>query len=259
MTSCTFTSPIRCGIGLAILLFLFPLLVFSQEQEAPVRTTAKVEEVAEPELLAVRPLDELIQDALVHAPLLKVQALNVDNAYHKAKLIDKEWSNYFNAIGSAQLGNIRYLDNLESDSGADIRTITRENVFYGIGVQLRLPLNDFMTRNDRKAILQNQLEQEKLLRQEREIKVRELVIRQYHELQLKLKLITLRTRELEAQNIAVEMAERYFREGNLSLHEYTAAASQRNLAEEALAGAQTEALISYQLLRELVGKDIALR
>jgi outer membrane protein TolC len=206
--------------------------------------------------LAVRPLEELIDDALKYAPLLKVQEFNVDNAYLKLKMLNKEWSNYFNSIGSFQLGNIRYLDNLESASGGDVRTITRENTFYGIGMQVRLPLSDFITRNDRRTLLHNQLEQEKLMWQEQQIKIRELVIRHYQELQLRLNMIAIKSKNLDFHTVAAEMAEKYFREGGLSLDEYTRAASARNQAEEALALARAEATVAFQLLREIVGTDI---
>ncbi|MCO6478178.1 MAG: TolC family protein [Phaeodactylibacter sp.] len=205
---------------------------------------------------SVRPLEELIADALQHAPLLKMQDYNVENAYLKVKLLDKEWSSYFNTIGSFQVGNIRYMDNLESDNGGDIRTITRENTFYGIGIQARLPLSDLLTRNDRRTLLHNQLEQEKLMRQEQQLKVREMVIRHYQELKLKLRMIEIKSQNLDFHSVAAEMAEKYFREGTLSLEEYTRAASARNQAEEALARAGAEAEVAFQLLREIVGTDI---
>lgn len=208
------------------------------------------------ELSSVRPLEELIGEALRHSPLLKMQDYNVENAYLKLKLLDKEWSSYFNSIGSFQVGNIRYLDNLESANGGDVRTITRENTFYGIGIQARLPLSDLITRNDRRKLLQNQLEQEKLMRQDQQIKIRELVITQYQELQLRLSMIGIRSRNLDFHTVAAEMAEKYFKEGNLSLEEYTRAAGAQNQAEEALAQAKAEAALAFQLLRELVGADI---
>ncbi|MCB0592938.1 MAG: TolC family protein [Lewinellaceae bacterium] len=234
---------------------ILPLAAGLQAQAESLPATSE-ERNLEKDPFAVRPLEDLIEEALQYAPLLKIQEYNVENAHLRIKLLDKEWSSYFNSIGSFQLGNIRYLDNLNSDNGVDVRTITRENTFYGLGIQVRLPLSDFVTRNDRRAVLHNQLEQEKLMRQEQQIKIRELVIRQYQELQLKLNMIGIKSRNLDFHAVFAEMAEKYFREGNLSLEEYTRAANGRNQAEEALALAKAEATVAFQLLREIVGTDI---
>ncbi|MEN0002963.1 MAG: TolC family protein [Bacteroidota bacterium] len=177
------------------------------------------------EPFAVRPLKELMADAMENAPLLKVQDLNVENIYHKIKLLEKEWSQYFNLIGSVQVGNITFLDDLESNNGDEVRTVTRENYFYGLGFQIRIPLSDFITRNDRRAILQNQMEQEKLVREDRTLKLRELVLRQYQDLQLAVEILKVRTKEFDFHTLTADMAEKKFQDGTLALQEYTTAVS----------------------------------
>lgn len=226
-------------------------MVFGESQMTPPPS-----EESDP--FAVRPLEELIADALVHAPLLKVQELNVDNVYHKIKLLEKEWSQYLNFIGSFQMGNIRFLDILDSDSGGENRTITRENTFYGLGLQLRLPLYDFVTRGDRRALLQNQLEQEKWAKQDRELQIRELVIRQYEELQLAVRILEIKAKDLDFHSLTSQMAEKHFREGAMKLSEYTEAVNERNRAEEGLVQAKSKATVAFQILRELVGKEIGI-
>lgn len=246
------------NVLLLMLMGLLPLGAGLKAQSESIPATLEDRNVEEGSF-AVRPLEELIGDALLHAPLLKMQEYNVENAYLKLKLLDKEWASYFNSIGSFQLGNIRYLDNLDSGSGGDVRTITRENTFYGIGIQVRLPLSDFITRNDRRTVLHNQLEQEKLMSQEQQLRIRELVIRQYQDLQLALSMIGIKSQNMDFHSVAAEIAEKYFKEGNLSLEEYTRAAGARNQAEEALARSKSEAAVAFQLLRETVGTDIRAR
>jgi outer membrane protein TolC len=113
-----------------------------------------------------------------------------------------------------------------------------------------------MTKSDRRALLENQLEQEKLVVEDRQLRIRELVIRQYYELQLKIKLINVRSKDLDFHKIAAESAEKYFREGNMTLEEYTTAISLRNKAEASLEETKMASRLAYQLLKETVGRDI---
>lgn len=247
-----------------LLLFSMPLLGLCQDaalaedgemqKTTPEQQTTLV--VIDQDVFAVRPLEDLIADALEKSPLIQVQALNVDNVSHKIRILEREWTNYIAAIGTAQVGNIRFIDNLQSVNDIDFRTITRENTFYSIGLHFRLPLGDFMTKSDRKALLTNQLKQEKLVQADREMRLRELVIRQYHELQLKVKLIEVRSKDLDFHKVSAESAEKYFREGNMTIEEYTDAISLRNKAEAILEETKMGARLAFQILQETVGKDI---
>ncbi|MEZ5043748.1 MAG: TolC family protein [Saprospiraceae bacterium] len=257
-------KPLNRSLVTWLLLLSLPLVGIAQEV-ALETTEGDENEMAEPktaifafdnDVFAVRPLEDLISDALMNAPLLKVQALNVDNVSHKIRIMDREWTNYISAIATGQVGNIRYFDNLESTGMTDFRTITRENTFYSVGLHVRVPLGDFVTKSDRRALLENQLEQEKLVQDDRQIRIRDLVIRQYHELQLKVKLIDIRSKDLDFYKVAAESAEKYFREGNMTLEEYTDAITLRSKAEASLEQTKMDARLAFQLLGEIVGKDI---
>lgn len=231
-----------------ILVCLIPLRISCQSTDSTLAANLLLPEV--------RPLDELIADALRFSPLLKAQALSVDNLGHKINLLDKEWSNYLAGVGTFQVGNIRYIDNVASGGVTDPQTISRENTFYSFGVHARLPLGDFLTKNDRKAILENQLQQEKLFLQDRELQIRELVIRQYQELELAIRILTIKQKDLDFLDVSVQWAEKQFTESNISLEEYTLSVTRRNMAEQSLEEAKTRAELAWQLLRELVGADI---
>ncbi len=231
-----------------ILVCLIPLGIRSQNTDSAL--------VANFILPEIRPLEELIDDALKFSPLLKAQALSVDNISHKINLLDKEWSNYLAGVGTFQVGNIRYIDNVATGGVTDPQTISRENTFYSFGVHARLPLGDFLTKNDRKAILENQLEQEKLFFQDRELQIRELVIRQYQELELAIRILAVKQKDLDFLEVSVQWAEKQFTESNISLEAYTVAVTRRNTAEQSLEEAKTRAELAWQLLRELVGTDI---
>lgn len=204
----------------------------------------------------LRPLNAILADAEQHSPALKMEQLDAEILYSDLRILKKEWANYLALSGSFQVGNVQFIDNLSSGSTPDVRTVTRENIFAVAGVSIRLPLSDFITKAERRRQLEIQLDQERLNLQQKKFELRQLVIRQYNDLQRALRLMEIRNRDLNFHELTTETAERYFREGSMDLEEYTNAFNRRNEAEIRLEEAKMDAQLLYLLLRELAGKEI---
>lgn len=204
----------------------------------------------------LRPLDALLADAQRNSPVLQLQQINAELLYSDLRLLKKEWANYIALSASYQVGNVQFIDNLSSGSTPDVRTVTRENVFAVAGVSIRLPLSDFITKGERRRQVELRLDQERFDLQQKEFELRQLVIRQYNDLQRALRVLEIRNRDLRFHILATETAERYFREGSMELDEYTDTFNKSNEAEIRLAEAQLDAQLLYLLLKELVGTEI---
>jgi outer membrane protein TolC len=215
--------------------------------------------VLSPETIDLRPLEELLNEAQTNSPLLKMQAINAELLYSELRLLKKEWSNYVALSSSFQVGNVQFIDNLSGGSSPDVRTVTRENIFAVAGVTLRLPLSDFITRSERRKQLELQLEQERFNQQQKEFELRQIVIRQYNDLQRALRILEIRNNDLNFHILASETAERFFREGNMKLDEYTSAYNKRNEAEVRLEETKLDAQLLFLLLQEVVGSDLQSR
>ncbi len=206
--------------------------------------------------LLLRPLDDLLTDAEQHSPALQLERLDAELLYSDLRILKKEWANYVALSGSFQVGNVQFIDNLSGGNTPDVRTVTRENIFAVAGIGLRLPLNDFLTKAERRRQLEIKLDQERLSLQQQAFELRQLVIRQYNDLQRALRITDIRSRDLNFQDLASETAERSFREGTMDLATYTDTFSKRNEAEIRLEEAKLDAQLLYLLLRELVGAEI---
>lgn len=213
--------------------------------------------VLTPEAISLRSLDEILADAQQHSPLLKMQAINAELLYAELRLLRKEWSNYLALSASFQVGNVQFIDNLSGGNSPDVRTVTRENVFAVAGISLRLPLGDFVTRADRRKQLELQLEQERFSGEQKTLELREVVIRQYNDLQRALRVLEIRNRDLNFHILASETAERFFKEGNMKLDEYTDAFNKRNEAELRVEESKLDAQLLFLLLQEVVGGTIS--
>lgn len=197
--------------------------------------------------LQLRPLDDLLTDALVHSPVLQLNSIDADIIRSEMEVLRKEWSNYVSLSASASVGNLQVIENV---AARDF------NTFFLAGVNLRLPLSDFLTKGDRREQLELELEKNRVMQQQRTLEVRELVIRQYNDLQRALRVLSIRNRDLNFHELATENAERYFREGSIDLEEYTSVFNKRNEAEVRLEEAKLDAQLYYLLLQELVGTNI---
>jgi outer membrane protein TolC len=226
------------------LLFLLPA-TYAQDSDTLLTAAIKL-----------RPLDALLDEAQTYSPLLKMEAINAELLYSDLRLLKKEWSNYVALSGSFQVGNVQFIDNLSSGNTPDVRTVTRENIFAVAGVTLRLPLSDFISKPERRKQLELQLEQERYSQQQKTYELREIVIRQYNDLQRALRVLEIRNRDLNFHILASETAERFFREGDMKLDEYTAAYNKRNEAEIRLEESKLDTQLLFLLLQEVVGSDI---
>lgn len=197
----------------------------------------------------LRPLDNLLADALVHSPVLDMAEIDAEIIRSDIELLKKEWSNYINVSASMQVGNLQVIDS----TGLNF---TSPRLFTLAGLTLQLPLSQFLTKKERRRQLELELEKNQLNHQQRTLEIRELVIRQYNDLQRALRMLDIRNRDLNFHELATENANRYFREGSISLEEYTTAFNKRNEAEVRLEESKLDAQLHYLLLRELVGTNI---
>lgn len=236
--------------------FIFMFFLFFSLSNLAI-LNAQTNSTPQVESILLRPLNDLLDDAIIYSPILKVQSLNVDLLYSDLKVLKKEWANNITLSGSAQVGNVQFIDNLNSGSGEpDVRTISRENIFGVLGLTVRFPLGDFLTKRERQRQIKMKIDQQKLTLEQKKIDIRQLVIRQYNDIQRSIKQVEIRTQDLDFHTVTTEMAERYFREGNMSLDDYTSAFSKNNEARIRLEEAKLDAQLSLLLLRELVGKEI---
>lgn len=210
------------------------------------------------DIIRLRPLEELLEDALRNSPLLKSQRINIDILGEELKLERRTWTNLIGLDASYQYGNGVWVGDIEAGvgTGGTFFQTNRQNSFYRLGVGVRLPLGEFATRRARTKIIENQIEQEKYNRQEIEMGIRERVIREYQNFKLNIRLMEVKAEELEFHRVAVKLAEQYFREGAINVEEFSSTVRERSRAEADLAKSKIQARLSYLLLKQLVGVEI---
>tara|TARA_B100000809_G_C15140488_1_gene533005 strand:+ start:10380 stop:11111 length:732 start_codon:yes stop_codon:yes gene_type:complete len=206
-------------------------------------------------LYNLKPLDVLIDSALIHSPLLHAQNVQVEITKRKLRITQQSWLSSF-AIGSGYyLGKGNNLNLTDGSSQANTLTTTT-TASYSVGASFSMPLTTLISRKSKVRIdkLNFEIEKDKAL--EIESTIRKTLIIEYNNLLFKIQEMNITLSTMESNKIAVQIAKKYLDEGELSINGYTEAIDKRNGTILAFEKAKTNVKIAFLLLREITGTEI---
>jgi len=199
------------------------------------------------------PLDTLIKLALKKAPVLRSQDVWTATKEQEMNLEKKSWANLVSVGGTALFGTNTVLDYQQTAANQEYISVDRRSAVYNAGITMRVSLGDVMNRGTKVDIKRLELERSQAERLALEQQIREEVLVRYDDFQTKLKMIDLEAQNLEAMELALTVAQKYFEEGRLPVSEYTTVLSKQLAAKKLLEEAKLAAQHSYRMLREIAG------
>jgi peptidoglycan/LPS O-acetylase OafA/YrhL len=242
-----FSIPLKKVKRLVFPAFLLFISVFAAKGQ---------DDLANIKVLKLRPLDELTDLALINAPSLKVNQVDVARQTLAWKIQKGSWADMITVNGATLYGNGSVLDaNNNGNSTAYILT-DRRSLNFNVSLGLRLSGSDFVTRGKKSELQRLQLDR---LQQEKQVtvqNVRETVAILYTQLELALKMLRLKAEAVENQKVAFAIAEKYFKEGNFQPTEYSNMLTKVTGAEEQYETAKAEAKKLTLVLKNLVGASV---
>lgn len=203
--------------------------------------------------LPLPPLDTLIAWALIKNSSLKVQDAQIAVKQQEYEVKKREWLDLLSINGTTAYGNNQLYDVQQSQQGTTPILTTRQSLIYNAGITTRISIGDILNRN--KKITLKRLEVARTQAEKEVIKdqVREEVIIRYHKLLIALKMVKLEADNLEAKKLGLEVAEKYFREGNMPATEYSVMLNTKITIEKQYEQAKFDAQFALKMLREFVG------
>lgn len=232
----------------------FPLIGWAQPTQN--NNSEKNKSVVTPDYqkdYSLPPLDTLIAWALVKNASLKVQDAYIAVKEQERELKSREWYEAFYLNGTGAYGNNQLYDVQQSQQTITPIVTTRQSLVYNAGVTVRLSMGEFVNRSRKINLKRLEVERAKTEKLVIIDQIREEVIIRYYKLLLALRMIKLETENLEAKKMGVEIAEKYFKEGNMPAMEYSTILNTKITIEKQLEQARFDAQFSYRLLREYVG------
>jgi outer membrane protein TolC len=128
---------------------------------------------------------------------------------------------------------------------------------YSVGVNFALPLGQVVSRGHLIRREELTIERSEAVRQERENLLRQQLIPLYQNVLLARKVLTLQQEAHVNALTSQKLAEKQFRQGQLSLQEFSAAGSQLTAVSVAQETARTQYDTAFLLLEEVVGAKIS--
>jgi hypothetical protein len=207
-------------------------------------------------IFELKELEQLIQLAMIHSPALREQDLLIQQRGHEASLSKRRWADLLTFTAGWNRGTTSLLDQNDDGTNVNFLLVNRTNSFYNVGFQFRLSPSDIVNHKDKTTITKIEIEKAKTRKQTLQFGLREEVIRRYHTLTNAIEILEIKADLVESNKLALEITEKYFKEGNYPASEYATMLAKTKSAEEELIKMKNAAKMAYQMLEEIVGASI---
>lgn len=206
----------------------------------------------------IKPLNELIVLASQNAPLLDAFNVSQDKTKEEIEITKKKWLQHLSFVGGVGYGTGINSDQFQTTGINDINMAyyTRQSAYYNIGFTVRLPFTEVSSRRNEIKIKELEIERVEYLKANEIEEITDNVITTYADLKIALTTIELKSEVVETNNVALEIAESYFKAGKLPVEQYRMAVDECYTAKLELEKAKNNAWFAFRVLNELVGQSI---
>lgn len=161
--------------------------------------------------------------------------------------------------GAYTYGNINNLStNSESDVNSSILS-TSQQFNYSAGFYIKFPLFDFLNRKQQLKLAKLEIEEAKSMAEYNKDEIRLVVIKLYHDLILKQKLLLIKSKSMSNGNVNLEMVEKEFRNGIVPISEYVRIISITSTLESDYETTKSEFITAKQILEDMCGFSFSLK
>lgn len=200
------------------------------------------------------PLATLIDSAVAYNAEVKFSTLQVQVDKGNLTTAKSQWTNNFGLQGNYTYGNFNYVYNNGAGTQVTPNYATQQSLSqYAIGAYINLPFYQFVNRHNQVRIAKTQVSQAQTLVQTQTQLVREKVITQYNDVLLKQRLLIIKSKYLETSKINMQMAEKGFMNGTISVDDYSRVSEIASNTEADFETTKMEFMTAYMLLEETTG------
>ena len=200
------------------------------------------------------PLSALIDSAVKNDPYVQFRDMQVIINNCKLKANKSEWIRNIGVQADIRYGTFdNYSTNNSGGSTPTSMSTTRSEAKYGYAAYVKFPLYDFINRKNQIKLAKTEIQQATAMAEVQRNEVRMLVIRQYNDLLLKQSLLKIKSKYIETARINLEMVEKEFQNGIVSVGEYSRISETVTRTETDYESSRIDFITSYMILEEIVG------
>ncbi|KYG73501.1 hypothetical protein AWW68_12465 [Roseivirga spongicola] len=205
----------------------------------------------------LRPVEELMAVAIGKSSSIKALEISQLQTDQEIAMKRKKWLQHVSLAAGVNYGNGIMSDQLVGDqSGTRVTYLSRQNVTYNVGLNLRLPFTEVSSRKHEIKIQQLEIEKLDYEQESEEELIKKEIVKLYSDLKHYIKSIELQAEVVESNEMSLTVAEGYFKSGKLPLEQYRMAIESNFSSKLEFEKAKNEAWLAYTTLKTIVGEEI---
>ncbi|HTX88894.1 MAG TPA: TolC family protein [Bacteroidales bacterium] len=205
------------------------------------------------------PLKVILDSALAYSPELKFSNLQLKINKGNLHTEQAQWSQNLGVQANIGYGTFDYIYNNTLGGTTPANYTTRQSQYqYGVGGFFRLPFYDIANRRNSINIAKNQIAQAQTLIETQQNLVREQVIKQYYDMVSMQRQLMIQSKYLETARINMQMAEKSFTSGTITVDEYSRVSEIEARTESEYESIKVNFLSAYKTLEVMVGMNFNL-
>ncbi len=235
--------------------FFISLLAFGFLTSGSILMAQEVTE-AEPEVLDVPSLEDLIDFAMENSPLLESADIEADILRQKLIIARKEWMDNIRFDGAMNYGMYdQLLVRGLSDPDVDpLSQLSRgEQIRYYGGISFRIPLSAFTSRKNEMKVKKLEMEKAQINSLEQQQQIRKAVIESYYELKYLEESVKTHHEIYQTLQISYLKAEKDMQQGRIRLNEFAGIVSTLGKAKDEYLKVRNNYFAQYRLIGEITG------
>jgi len=204
--------------------------------------------------IEIPPLSLLIDSAYAHNAFVEYRDLDVQVQQRNLKTDRTYWLRNIGLQTDVRYGSFDHFttNSVEGEVPTNV-TLTSNEIRYGVGAYIKLPLSDAVNHRNQDKIGKLEIAKAERMAEIQREQVRQLVIRQYNDLLLKMRLFKIRVRELETARINQQMADKEFVNGVIQMTEFARISGITTGIESNYEITRTDVITDLMILEDMTG------
>lgn len=202
----------------------------------------------------IPPLEILIDSAIANNPYIQFRDLQLIVNDCKLRSNRVDWTRNIGVQSDIRYGNF-YDYSTNSSSGIQPPSIAtnRNETHYGVAFYVNLPFYTLVSRKNQLKLANAEIDQAQKMAEVQRNELRQTVIKLYNDLILKQRLNRIKAKYLETSRINMQMVEKEFSNGIISVTEYSRISEIVTRTESDYENSRMDFLTAYMILEEMVG------
>jgi outer membrane protein TolC len=207
----------------------------------------------------VPPLSVLLDSAFLHDPTIKSSNYDVQIGRSNLKTVRREWTQNLGLQANVGYGTFNSLYNTTGNTSANQNYFSSQSqTQYQVGGWFYLPLNTVINHRNTVTLAKLQIDKSQSELAAVHNELQKQVIKQYHDLIANQRLLKIKSTYLETCKINMQLAEKSFLNGTITIDEYSRVSEIESRTESDYETARMNFLVSYQTLEVMVGMNFNL-